>query len=80
MAIAETFTAWVWQATASDGRLGFVGFTREEFDAAIAAGRAQDPMTAAELKPVTNELYRPAPVEDPPPRYRRHKATPAADA
>jgi len=63
MAIAANrLTAWVWQATANDRRLGFVEMTKAEFDAAKTEGRAQDPRVGAlHLKHISRTLFEPPP-------------------
>jgi len=58
--------AWVWQATATDRRLGFVEMTKAEYDAAKTEGRAQDPRVGSlHMKKISNTIFQP--VESPPP-------------
>ena len=85
MAIVQhQLTAWVWQATAADRRLGFVVMTRAEFDAAKAEGRAQDPRVGAlHLKHISRTLFEP-PEGRPAPEgqmmRRRRPAPPPTEA
>jgi len=76
-------TAWVWQATATDRRLGFVEMTKAEYDAAKAEGRAQDPRVGAlHLKKISNTIFQPveAPLAESPAMRRRRPPQAAGEA